>query len=65
MEAGLPSAQYSIVRSFMNSAFELLLKVWTGSRDLKVHSWLFVDIYTRFNSNSVSIDRSVFSRKVT
>lgn len=46
MDVGLAFIQCVNGRSFMNSVFELLIKVWTGSRDLMVCvnlslTWLF------------------------
>lgn len=35
-------------RSFLNSAFELLLRVWAASRDLKVSKYLFCFLFIFF-----------------
>lgn len=53
----------------MNSVFELLIKVWTGSRDLKVCVFDLVILFLAsffshtFEQYSISTDRSVRTRE--
>jgi hypothetical protein len=50
----------------MNSVFELLIKVWTGSRDPKVRLSFGFDLFFShtLEQYNVSTDRSVRSREV-